>query len=387
MNRLRGTASRLARWSIAAFLVVLAAGAARAHEGAPTSFASLTVDHARLQYSLTTASQPPAGGNAWDGLPAEPAGGAAGGAAGGSSGASANTAAGDPARMASLLVRHLRIEADGHRCQPGAADFVPPAPPRLSTTYNIEFRCPAPIRTLSVTDDSFDFVGRGSHILVQVQVAGQERPPAPPVLLADERRSASFDLQATALETQTLSPATTGAAGFLPLGVQHILEGWDHLLFLLALVLPGGSFGNLVRIVTAFTVAHSITLGAAALELVSVPAAPVEALIALSIGWVAAENLARVKPMSRRWAVAFAFGLVHGFGFANVLREIGLPRDALLSSLLWFNVGIEIGQLLVVLLLVPALAWLRGLRRGDSLPQAVSALILATSVVLVVQRL
>jgi hypothetical protein len=91
--------------------------------------------------------------------------------------------------------------------------------------------------------------------------------------------------------------------------------------------------------------------------------------------------------MSRRWAVAFAFGLVHGFGFANVLRDIGLPRDALLSSLLWFNVGIELGQLLVVLLLVPALAWLRGWRAGQAVPQALSALILAASVVLVVQRL
>ncbi len=385
MNGPRAAAYALAR-SIAAVLIVLATGPAQAHDGAPTSFAALTVDDTRLEYSLTTASQPLP--------PGSPLGGPAG------------AAAGDPARMTGMLARHLRIEADGHRCLPGAADFVPPVPPRLSTTYHIEFRCPAPIRVLNVTDDSFDFVGQGSHVLMQLQVAGQERPLAQPVLLADERRSASFDLQAAAsIATDGRSPsataptarnaptatatddAPTGAFGFLPLGIQHILEGWDHLLFLLALVLPGGSLGNLVRIVTAFTIAHSLTLGAAALELVSVPAAPVEALIALSIGWVAAENLARVKPMSRRWAVAFAFGLIHGFGFANVLRDIGLPHDALLSSLLWFNVGIEIGQLLVVLLLVPALAWLRGVRPGSSLPQALSALILATSVVLVVQRL
>ena len=142
-----------------------------------------------------------------------------------------------------------------------------------------------------------------------------------------------------------------------------------------------------MRIVTAFTIAHSLTLAAAALEWISVPAAPVEALIALSIAWVAAENLARARPMSRRWVVALAFGLIHGFGFSNVLRDIGLPRDALLSSLLWFNLGIELGQLLVVLLLVPALAWLGRLRLGKPVPQALSALILVASVVLLVQRL
>jgi len=91
--------------------------------------------------------------------------------------------------------------------------------------------------------------------------------------------------------------------------------------------------------------------------------------------------------MSRRWAVAFVFGLVHGFGFSSVLRDIGLPRDALLSSLMWFNLGIELGQLLVVLLLFPAVAWLGRLRLGKPMPQALSALILVASVVLLVQRL
>jgi hydrogenase/urease accessory protein HupE len=303
--------------------------------------------------------------------------------------------------MATLLVQHLRIEADGRRCQPGAIDFVPPAPPRLSTTYNIEFHCPGPIRTLHLTDNAFEFAGRDRHVLVQAQVAGQEQPLPGTALLADERRSADFVIgavgrastegqsapAASAQGSGALEASPPGAIGFLPLGVQHILEGWDHLLFLLALVLPGGSLGSLVRIVTAFTIAHSLTLAAAALELVSVPAGPVEALIALSIAWVAAENLARVRPMSRRWAVAFAFGLIHGFGFANVLRDIGLPRDALLSSLLWFNLGIELGQLLVVLLLVPALTWLRKAPLGRPVPQALSAVILVASLLLVVQRL
>ena len=380
MNGRRATALSLVRPVLVAAMAVLAAGSAQAHDGAPTSFASLTIDGTRVQYSLTTASPP----RLPDTKQAD----------------SAVDPAAAPARLAGLVARHLRIEADGNHCMPGAADFVPPTPPRLSTTYNIEFRCPASIRILRVTHDTFDFLTRGAHVLMQVQVAGQEAV-LEPVLLSDERQSAEFDIGATASSGPAApaprnrpvsggdgtGKAPTGTAEFLPLGIQHILEGWDHLLFLLALVLPGGSLGNLVRIVTAFTVAHSLTLGAAALELVRVPAAPVEALIALSIGWVAAENLARAKPMSRRWAVAFAFGLIHGFGFANVLRDVGLPRDALLSSLLWFNVGIELGQLLVVLLLVPSLAWLRGLRPGRSVLRALSAMILVTSLVLIVLRI
>ena len=91
--------------------------------------------------------------------------------------------------------------------------------------------------------------------------------------------------------------------------------------------------------------------------------------------------------MSRRWVVAFAFGLIHGFGFASVLRDIGLPSQALLSSLLWFNVGIELGQVLVVLLLVPVLAWLGRARLGKPVPNALSAVIFVASVALFVQRL
>ena len=386
MNRRTATAFARARLigagrltaSVLAFIAVLAPGSAQAHEGAPTSFASITVVDTRVLYSLTSSSQPLAQAGSAADVPANAQG----------------DSPADPARMAILVARHLRIEADGRRCLPGAIDFAPPSPPRLSTTYNIEFRCDAPIRKLRVVDDLFDIIGRGAHTLLRVGVQGREEPIASAVLLADEKRIAEFDLGQHAAATVDATPGAAtadgtprGAIGFLPLGIQHILEGWDHLLFLLALVLPGGSVGNLVRIVTAFTIAHSLTLAAAALELISVPAAPVEALIALSIAWVAAENLARVRPMSRRWAVAFAFGLIHGFGFSNVLRDIGLPRDAMLSSLLWFNLGIELGQLLVVLLLVPVLAWLGRLRLGRPVPQALSALILVASVVLLVQRL
>jgi hydrogenase/urease accessory protein HupE len=153
---------------------------------------------------------------------------------------------------------------------------------------------------------------------------------------------------------------------YLVLGVEHILLGIDHLLFVLALLLIVNGIGRLVATVTAFTVAHSITLGAATLGLVHVPSAPVEAVIALSILFLASElarqNTARssgTDDLTRRfpWLVAFAFGLLHGFGFAGALSEVGMPQDAVPLALLFFNVGVELGQLLFIAA-VFGFAWL-----------------------------
>ena len=143
------------------------------------------------------------------------------------------------------------------------------------------------------------------------------------------------------------------ARTYLALGVEHILLGIDHLLFLLALLLIVKGIGRVVATVTAFTVAHSITLAAATLGLVRVPGPPVEAMIALSIVFVAAEIVhgVRGRPgLTARWPwlVAFIFGLLHGFGFAGALGEIGLPQNAIPLALFSFNVGVELGQLLFV---------------------------------------
>lgn len=146
---------------------------------------------------------------------------------------------------------------------------------------------------------------------------------------------------------------------FVPAGVHHILIGPDHLLFLVGLLLLGGSLRQLLLIVTAFTVAHSITLSLAALSLVTPPAQIVEPAIALSIVYVGIDNLmVRGGRDVRRW-IAFAFGLIHGFGFASVLREMGLPSRALGWSLFSFNLGVEIGQLFVVAVVASALLALR----------------------------
>lgn len=135
------------------------------------------------------------------------------------------------------------------------------------------------------------------------------------------------------------------------LGVEHILGGWDHLLFVMSLLLLVGFNRRLVMTITAFTAAHSLTLAASAFGWLTLRAAPVEAGIALSIVLVASECLNRRQTVARRWPalVAFLFGLVHGLGFAGALKEIGLPADHLNLALLTFNLGVEVGQLMVVL--------------------------------------
>ena len=139
-----------------------------------------------------------------------------------------------------------------------------------------------------------------------------------------------------------------GGAHFPRLRPRHVSVGADR---------GGWSLLSLVKVVTAFTVAHSITLCLAALEIVRLPSQWIEAGIALSIVYVAVENF-WLKRMEYRWIITFAFGLVHGFGFANVLRELGLPTRGLVASLFAFNAGVEIGQVAIVALIFPLIAWL-----------------------------
>jgi hydrogenase/urease accessory protein HupE len=163
---------------------------------------------------------------------------------------------------------------------------------------------------------------------------------------------------------------------YLLLGVEHILSGVDHLLFVLALLILVNGARRLIATVTAFTVAHSLTLAGATLGLVQVPGPPVEAVIALSILFVAAEILhsrqGRIGLTERYpWLVAFIFGLLHGFGFAGALAQIGLPQSAIPIALLFFNVGVELGQLLFIAAMLGAMALSRRLGRvlGLELPQ------------------
>lgn len=167
---------------------------------------------------------------------------------------------------------------------------------------------------------------------------------------------------------RTASAPGSGSAGNVLLaygriGIQHILFGADHLLFVLGLLLLVESWGLLVKTISAFTVAHSLALALAVLGVVQMPPALVEALIALSIVLVALEltRAAEHPTFTKRypWAVAFAFGLLHGLGFAGALTTIGLPPDQLVLALFAFNVGVEIGQLLFVIAMLAPRAWLR----------------------------
>ncbi len=175
---------------------------------------------------------------------------------------------------------------------------------------------------------------------------------------------------------------------FIPSGIHHILIGPDHILFLVGLLLLGGTWGALVRIVTAFTIGHSLTLSAAALNYVTPPASVIEPAIALSIVFVGADNLVRGEGRDLRAAVALVFGLVHGFGFANVLREFGLPKEALGWSLFSFNVGVEIGQLFIVVLVASVLGAVR--RRSTAVAYRVayagSVVVIAAGTYWFVQR-
>ena len=165
----------------------------------------------------------------------------------------------------------------------------------------------------------------------------------------------------TAFVVQAIPGKTEVAATYLRLGIEHILFGFDHLLFVLALVILVREWRGVALTVTAFTVAHSLTLAAATLGFVNVPGPPVEAAIALSIVLVAVEivNARQGKPSltaRRPWLVAFGFGLLHGLGFAGALAEVGLPQHAIPVALLFFNLGVEIGQLLFVAAVL-TLAW------------------------------
>jgi hydrogenase/urease accessory protein HupE len=164
------------------------------------------------------------------------------------------------------------------------------------------------------------------------------------------------------------------AATYLKLGVEHILLGIDHLLFVLALLILVQGSRRLIATVTAFTVAHSLTLAGATLGFVHVPGPPVEAAIALSIVFVAAEIVRSRQGqagLTERlpWVVAFTFGLLHGFGFAGALGEVGLPQTAIPVALLFFNVGVELGQLLFIASVFIVIAIARPIMQRSGVPQ------------------
>lgn len=162
------------------------------------------------------------------------------------------------------------------------------------------------------------------------------------------------DQNSMAVDFKELKPDTSFSK-FLPLGIEHIVFGYDHLLFLFALLLVVKSFGEIAKIVTSFTVAHSITLSLATLNVIQVSPSFIEPLIAVSIIFVGLENLLKAD-QKNRWMLTYAFGLIHGFGFASALQAGGIGQGVgVVVPLLSFNLGVELGQIAVVLLVLPVL--------------------------------
>lgn len=348
-------------WGVGSVLLGLLASTASAlaHSGATLGFATIDVEAEAVHYRLTLS---PAS------LPADVAttlGLVAPGTV-----VPANL---EPLRAA--VRDKVRVSSDSMPCPVGDVDAAVPRADRPDVVLSATFKCSGEIRTFAVRDDLSEVLGPTYHTLAHITVDGHS-----------QQFSFGSDARETTVAVGVASAAARGAGSFFPLGIEHILTGYDHLLFLIALILRGGNLVQLLKIITAFTVAHSITLGLAALDVVTLPGVFVESVIALSIAYVAMENMLPRFAISRRWTVSFLFGLVHGFGFSSVLREIGLPKENLVLALLNFNLGVEAGQAAVALVLVPVL--LR-LRRYDWEPRAmttVSSAILVVGLWLFVDR-
>jgi hydrogenase/urease accessory protein HupE len=250
--------------------------------------------------------------------------------------------------IANLVLQRLRVKADGRDLN-WEITSVRPLPER--TAIEVAYRIPLGAMVGHLAIDAALFPYDPSHqtfvnvyegdILTRQQVLSATRP----------------DME---YYTGGRQGAVAVFKEFTAAGIHHIAIGPDHILFIVGLLLLGGSVLRLLGIVSAFTVGHSITLSLAALNVVAPPARIVEPAIALSIVYVGADNLLSTRGARdvRAW-IALFFGLVHGFGFASVLREIGLPPRALGISLFSFNLGVEIGQAILVVIVASLLAFLR----------------------------
>ncbi len=260
--------------------------------------------------------------------------------------------------------RSVTVDLAGNRCRTGRVRIGGAGANEARATVEIEFTCDASHGRLDIAEDWSAFLGEHYQTLGNLRTPSGERQ----VTFGEASRTVSADIDRT---------AATGWFDFIELGIRHILTGYDHLLFLVALLATARGVWSVVRIVTAFTLAHSVTLSLGALGLVTIPDRIIEPLIAATIVWVALENLFAAEPDRKRWIWSFGFGLVHGLGFASALGELGLKGAALVRALVGFNLGVEIGQLLFVAVFLPTLMRLtRG--RGARLTPRIASLAVAT---------
>lgn len=258
---------------------------------------------------------------------------------------------------------------------------VPAARPDLSltpgshSTVRLVYAWPRPIDKLTIRYDLFLPDVPTASALATIRYARRVQT----VVFTPEHRQVSIPLARSAIRQQAWS--------FLLLGVRHIVTGYDHILFLLTLLLLGGGLRSLLKIVTAFTVAHSATLSLAVLGFITLPSRLVESGIALSIAYVAAENIwFRNRALRSRWFVTFAFGLIHGLGFATILREMAIDQPSLALSLGSFNLGVEAGQVATVAVVWMGLQLLHRVPGESAARRWASAVAAATGLVWFIQR-
>lgn len=253
-------------------------------------------------------------------------------------------------RLYAYLASHIHIDERGAPClpEPAGLDFLDKSEGFFAAVH-LRFQCPRAVEDATVRYDLFFDLDPRHQGIARIAFGDDEGGEQ---VFRESARTLSLRHDPTVLEH---------VRDYLLLGVEHIFTGYDHIAFLFGLLAVAGIHGlrrggrQILGVVTAFTLAHSITLIASALDLFTLPPRLVEPAIALSIGYVGVENLLRPSPR-HRFLLTFCFGLVHGFGFASVLREIGLPSKGLLLSLLSFNAGVELGQLAVVAAVLPLLA-------------------------------
>lgn len=267
-----------------------------------------------------------------------------------SSGASLDAASLDAARpaLARVFAAGLEITRSGAACPVELLDVALADEDGLRLTL----RATCPATAGGAPQVNVAFLEALSHGHRQIAKLGDREE----VLFRDHSR---FELAAGAATGERAAEAAAPSLlAFVRMGVEHILGGYDHLLFLFALILVGGRFRSVALVITAFTVAHSVSLAAAVLGLLAPSPRIVEPAIALSIAYVGVENFV-VKDAKKRWRLTLFFGLIHGFGFAGALQEISLPRAQVPLALLGFNLGVEAGQLAVLAVVLPAVLWLR----------------------------
>ncbi|MBW4698794.1 MAG: HupE/UreJ family protein [Aphanocapsa lilacina HA4352-LM1] len=268
------------------------------------------------------------------------------------------------AQIADYALARLKLAADGNSCPPNLhALLIDRHSDGAYAVLRFAADCGRPPVALSVDYNLFFDLDPQHRGLLQLQA--EDGGPVRTAILGPDSRSQRLEVR---------SAPWVQFFDFVREGVWHIWIGFDHILFLLTLLLPAlfvrkdgrwktlGEFRevflNVVKVVTAFTVAHSITLGLAALGVVELPSRWVESAIAASVILAALNNLFPIVE-NRRWAIAFGFGLIHGFGFASVMADLGLAKENLVLSLLGFNLGVEVGQLAIVAVFLPIAFWLR----------------------------